>query len=80
MYIIIFPHKSSVKYYLKSKDASEMFQIFECSSIILMRWVKKFKTSQSIDRKDRVNVAYKINQEHINQILSILKKDKMNNL
>ena len=25
-----------------------------------MRWVKKYKTSQSIERKDRVNVAYKI--------------------
>jgi predicted transcriptional regulator len=41
-----------------------------------MRWVKKYQTSQSIGRKDRVNVAYKINQQHINQILIILKKDK----
>ena len=71
------PHKSqdyklsAVKYYLKSKNASVTFRIFECSSRSLMRWVKKFKTSQSIDRKDRVNVAYKINQQHINQILFI---------
>lgn len=52
---------------------SETCRIFECSSRSLMRWIKKFKTSQSIDRKGRVNVAYKINQQHINQILSILK-------
>jgi len=37
-----------------------------------MRWVKKYQTSQSIDRNDRVNVAYKINQQHINQIYNIL--------
>ena len=73
------PHKpqdyklSAVKYYLKSKNASEICRIFECSSRSLMRWVKKYQTSQSIKRKDRVNVAYKINQ-HVNQILSILKK------
>ena len=76
------PHKSqdyklsAVKYYLKSKNASETCRIFECSSRSLMRWVKKYKTSQSIDRKDRVNVSYKINQQHINQILSILKRIK----
>jgi len=35
-----------------------------------VRWVKKYQTSQSIGRKDRVNVAYKINKQHINQILS----------
>lgn len=35
-----------------------------------MRWVKKYQTSQYIERKDRVNVAYKINKHHINQILS----------
>ena len=48
------PHKSqdyklsAVKYYLKSKNASETCRIFECSSRSLMRWVKKYKTSQSI--------------------------------
>ena len=70
------PHKSqdyklsAVKYYLKSKDASETCRIFECSSRSLVRWVKKYQTSQSIERKGRVNVAYKINKQHINQILS----------
>ena len=68
------PHKSqdyklsAVKYYLKSKNASETCQIFECISRSLMRWVKKYQISQSIERKDRVNIAYKINQQHINQI------------
>jgi transposase-like protein len=56
---------SAVKYYLKSKNASETCRIFECSSLSLMRWVKKFQTSQSIEIKDRVNVAYKVKQKQI---------------
>lgn len=35
----------------KINNVSETFQIFECSSRSLMRWVKKFQTSQSIERK-----------------------------
>ena len=42
---------SAVKYYLKSKNASETCQIFECSSRSLMGWVKKYQTSQSISQK-----------------------------
>ena len=60
---------SAVKYYLKSKNASETCRIFEFSPQSLMGWVKKYQTSQSIERKDRVNVAYKINKQHINQIV-----------
>lgn len=56
---------SAVKYYLKSKNASETCRIFECSPRSLMRWVKKYQTSQSIERKDRVNVAYKVQQKYI---------------
>ena len=65
------PHKSqdyklsAVKYYLILKNASETCRIFECSSRSLMRWVNKYQTSQSIERKDRVNVDYKVQQKHI---------------
>ena len=41
-----------------------------------MRWVKKFQTSQSIERKDRVNVAYKVQQKHIKFIKSTINEDK----
>ena len=41
-----------------------------------MRWVKKYKTSQSIERKDRVNVAYKVQHKHIKFIKSIINEDK----
>ena len=67
----------AVKYYLKSKNASETCRIFECSSRSLMRWVKKYQTSQSIERKSRVNVAYKINQQHINQIYEDIKTKRL---
>ena len=67
---------SAVKYYLKSKNASETCRIFECSSRSLMRWVKKYKISQSIERKDRVNVAYKVQHKHIKFIKSIINEDK----
>ena len=67
---------SAVKYYLKSKNASETCRIFECSSRSLMRWVKKYQTSQSIERKDRVNVAYKVQQKHIKFIKSTINEDK----
>ena len=67
---------SAVKYYLKSKNASETCRIFECSSRSLMRWVKKFQTSQSIERKDRVNVTYKVQQKQIKFIKSIINEYK----
>jgi len=76
------PHKSqdyklsAVKYYLKSKNASETCRTFECTSRSLMRWVKKYQTSQSIKRKDRVNVAYKVQQKHIKFIKSTINEDK----
>jgi transposase len=68
---------SAVKYYLKSKNASETCKIFECSSRSLIRWVKKYQTSQSIERKGRDNVAYKVQQKHIKFIKSTINKDKM---
>ncbi len=49
---------SAVKYYLKSKNASETCRIFECSSRSLMRWVNKYQNSKTIERNDRVNIAY----------------------
>ena len=76
------PHKShdyklsAVKYYLKSKNASETCRVFECSSRSLMRWVKKYQTSESIERKDRVNVAYKVQQKHIKFIKSTINEYK----
>ena len=57
---------SAVKYYLKSKNASETCRIFECSSRSLMRWVKKYEISINrlelmlLTKFNKTNQIYKI--------------------
>ena len=67
---------SAVKYYLKYKMRVKLVGPLSVVREVLMRWVKKFQTSQSIERKDRVNVAYEVKHKHIKFIKSIINEDK----
>jgi transposase-like protein len=81
--ILIPTHKSSdyklsaVKYYLShSKNQVQTCKIFGCSERSLMRWVKKYKSTNNITRKKRDYTSYKISNSHISFIKQQLKQNK----
>jgi transposase len=68
---------SAVEYYLTSdKNQLEVCEIFNCSARSLMRWVSKYENDGSVERYNRVPIAYKVSKEHVKFILSELKRNK----
>ena len=65
---------SAVKYYLSHfKNQVQTCKIFGCSERSLMRWVKKYKSTNNITRKKRDYTSYKITNSHISFIKQQLK-------
>lgn len=67
---------SAVKYYLKIKNQSKTCKIFGCSERSLMRWVKKYKDTKEIKRKQRKYIAYKVKQIYVDFIKKQINKNK----
>lgn len=44
---------SAVKYYLKNDNIRKTCKIFDCKKSTLQRWIKRYKTSKNIKRKNR---------------------------
>ena len=64
---------SAVKYYLShSKNQVQTGKIFSCSPRSLMRWVKKYKSTNNTTQKKRNYKAYKITNSHISFIKLLL--------
>jgi transposase-like protein len=58
---------SAVKYYLKNKDnIRNTCKIFDCKKSTLQRWIKRYKTSKNITRRNRKPISYKIAYNAIN--------------
>ena len=52
---------SAVKYYLKNKDnIRKTCKIFDCKKSTLQRWIKRYKTSKNIKRKNRNQYLIKL--------------------
>ena len=68
---------SAVKYYLThSQNQVQTCKIFGCSERSLIRWVKKYKSTNNITRKKRYYTSYKITNSHISFIKQQLKQNK----
>lgn len=67
---------AAVKHYLINNNQSETCKIFNCSERSLIRWVKKYKQNNSVSRKTRKYIAYKVTNNHIKFINDTLKKNK----
>ena len=66
---------TAVKYYIENNVAYEnVCDIFHCSERSLKRWVDRYNTTGSIQRKDRKQGSYKVTNEQINFIREELKK------
>ena len=77
------PHKSedfkisAVEYYLDSnKTQEEVCNIFKCSVRSLMRWIDKFKKTNSIKRNSRKPESYKINKDQVKYAILKLKENE----
>ena len=76
-------HKSSdyklaaVNYYLhQNKNQVKTCRIFGCSPRSLMRWVNRYLDTGSVKKKTRYPISYKVTQEQVDYILTIIKSNK----
>ncbi len=69
----------AVKYYL-NHSFEDTFAIFNCSKRSIIRWKKQYMITNNLQRKERIKGLYKINQEHINTILTQIKNYKTTTL
>ena len=68
---------SAVKYYLKNKDnIRNTCKIFDCKKSTLQRWIKRYKTSKNITRRNRKSISYKITKPQVKYALELLKQNE----
>ena len=68
---------SAVKYYLKNKDnIRNTCKIFDCKKSTLQRWIKRYKTSKNITRRNRKPISYKITKPQVKCALDLLKQNE----
>ncbi len=72
-------HKSSdykltaVKYFLDNNVSQlDTCKIFNCNPRSLMRWVNKYKTTNTIKRKNRTYKSYKVNKQQVDYIIQTI--------
>ena len=57
---------SLVKYYFKNKDnIRKTCKIFDCKKSTLQRWIKRYKTSKNLTKRNRKPISYKITKSHV---------------
>lgn len=68
---------SAVKYYLKNIDSfSKTCKFFDCKKSSLQRWVKRYKETKNLTRRNRKSVSYKVKKEHVKTALDMLNKNE----
>jgi transposase len=67
---------TAVKYYLDTKEPSlrDTCDIFKCSKDSLLRWVKRYLETGSVENKPRPEGSYKVKQKHVDYIMSLIDK------
>jgi transposase len=62
---------------LKNKDnIRKTCKIFDCKKSTLQRWIKRYKTSKNIKRRNRKSISYKITKPQVNTALELLKQNE----
>ena len=67
----------AVKYYMKCKNYVKTCEVFDCERPSLMRWVKKYVDSKTLENKHRDTMSYKVTKEHLEYAMLQLGKNKM---
>jgi transposase len=66
---------SAVEYYLNNDEPSirNTCTIFKCSKDSLVRWIKRFISTGSVDNKPRPEGSYKVRKKHVKFIIDLIK-------
>jgi transposase len=70
---------STVKYYLnndKGDGYKKTCKIFDCKKSTLRDWIKKYKTSKNLTRRNRKPISYKITKPQVKTALELLKQNE----
>ena len=65
---------SAVQYYLNNASFRRTCQIFRCAKDSLVRWVKRYIETGTVDNKPRPEGSYKVKKKHIEYILKLIKR------
>ena len=59
----------AVRYFLDNNVSQlDTCKIFNCNPRSLMRWVNKYKTTNTIKRKNRTYKSYKVNKQQVDYL------------
>jgi len=68
---------TAVKYYLKGKNSlDDVCHIFNCFPKSLYRWVKRYKITKTLQRRNRKSISYKITKQHLQYAISLINKNE----
>ena len=68
---------TAVRYYLDNDTTyAETCRIFNCSERSLKRWIDRFQDEDEIKRHNREPISYKVDKEHINYAIRILRSNE----
>lgn len=66
--------KLAIEYYKNNKVSyKEVASIFQIGEKTLRRWIKRFNEEQSLDRKNKEPISYKITQNQVKYLLKLVK-------
>jgi transposase len=70
---------SAVKYYLSNDNGDgykKTCKIFYCKKSTLRDWIKRYKTSKNLTRRNRKSVSYKITKPQVKTALDLLEQNE----
>jgi len=70
---------SAVKYYLNNENGDgykRTCKIFDCKKSTIRDWIKRYKKTKNLTRKNRKPISYKISKPQVNTALELLKQNE----
>jgi len=70
---------SAVKYYLNNENGDgykRTCKIFDCKKSTIRDWIKRYKKTKNLTRKNRKSISYKISKPQVNTALELLKHNE----
>jgi transposase len=65
----------AIQHYLQNHNYVETSELFQVPRTTLMRWVQRYQTDNTVKRKEREFVAYKVHSKHVIKAKELLRKD-----
>lgn len=70
---------SAVQYYLNNQNGdgyNKTCNIFGCKKSTLRDWIKRYKSTRTLTRKNRKPISYKVTNQHVKSAIDILKSNE----